>query len=367
MRRYLLILTILGIFTSCADKKEQVNRMDQVLSFDATHVDTLLCNTIEKIDFLALEATGNSDVYGVNKMVVKNDLIFMGDFHSGKIAVYGMNGKVKFVLDRKGAGPEEYLELKSFAVDEQNIYTLDNFRHVVNAYDCRTGVFKQAKKLSFVAWDMEVLDNGHFIFAFIPMDGGKPNMEQPPYKVLVTDRNLEITNRYFKYEKDECEFIGRRTYFTSMKDGVVFSSMDADTFTVFFSADSLKRVAIDFADKIPDKYRSDRKKILENGYNYISQVPFLCKNYMAFEFSVGDNLISYIYDENAGCFFSNADISSYNYLFQPIASYQNRLVSYLDNYSLYEELVETDFVRASSEIEHHLQNEGAILIFYTMR
>ena len=47
--------------------------------------------------------------------------------------------------------------------------------------------------------------------------------------------------------------------------------------------------------------------------------------------------------------------------------YKNQLVSYLDNYSLYEEVVETGFVKASPGIERHLKNEGAILVLYTMR
>lgn len=366
-RLFIVLICSLSVFTFCTDKRKQIIQVEQTLAFDAAHVDTLLCKTIKNINFLALEVTENSMIYGVNKIVIKNNLIFIGDFHSGKIVVYDMNGKIKFILNEKGVGPQEYLELKSFAVDDQNIYTLDNYRHAVNAYDCYTGVFKQSQKLSFIAWDMEVLDSNHFIFAFIPMEGVKINMRQSPYKIFVTDKNLEITHKYFKYEPDEYEFIGKLTYFTSMDDGVVFSSMDLDDFTIFFTADSLKHIAINFADNIPDKYRKDRKKILENGYNYISQTPILCKSYISFEFSVGDNLLSYIYDENTGCFLSNSEVSSYNYLFQPIARYQNCLVSYLDNYSLYEEVVETGFVRAPSAMEQHLQNEGAILIFYEMR
>lgn len=368
--KWYLFIVLAGYFyiiISCADEKVQNVCIDQTLAFDVTHVDTLLCKTVERINFLALDTAENSYVHGVDKMVIKNNLIFIGDFHTGKIVVYDMNGKVKFVLDRKGAGPQEYLELKSFAVDEQNIYTLDNLRHNVNIYDCQTGVFKQSQKLSFVAWDMEILDNDHFIFAFIPMKGGQLHYKQPPYKIFITDKDLEITNKYFKYEQDEYEFIGRTTYFTSMKSGVVFSSMNSDTYTLFSTRDSLKHIAVDFADKIPDKYRLDRNKILEGEYNFISQTPILCKDYVAFEFSVGDNLISYIYDEKVGCFFSNTYVSSYNYLFHPITSYQNQLVSYLDDYSLYKEVADTGFSKASAVIEHHLKNEGAMLIFYQMR
>lgn len=354
-------------FMSCTSKEEQSIKVAQTLAFDATHVDTLLCKVIDKIDFVALGLTENSEIYGVNKMIIKNDLIFLGDFHSGKIIVYDMNGKVKLVLNNKGEGPQEYLELKSFAVDEQNIYILDNFRHSINVYDCHTGVFKQSQKLSFVAWDMELLDNDHFIFAYIPMEGVRLNVEQPANKIFITDKNFEITRKYFKYKPDEYEFIGKNTYFTTMEDGVNFSSMDLDNFTIFYNEDSLRHIAVDFADKIPENYRKDRKKILEGGYNFIYQTPIFCKGYVTFEFSVGDNLISYVYDEVNQTFLSNAEISSYNYLFQPITSYKNQLVSYLDNYSLYEEVAETGFDKAPAEIERHLQNEGAVLMFYTMR
>lgn len=376
MKKKIYIITLilwsissLYTLTSCSNKKEQATAVDQSLFFDASQVDTLLSETIQRIDFLALEATDNSDVFGVSKMVIKNDLIFMGDYHSGRIVVYDMNGKVKYVLNAKGAGPQEYLELKSFAVDERNIYTLDNSRHTVNSYDCLTGKFKQSQKLPFIAWDMEVLDNEHFIFAFIPLEGGRPNLSQPPYKILITDRDFEITDKHLKYEQDEYEFMGNAngTYFTQTKDGIVFSSMASDSFMIFYDGDSLKQKTIDFAEKIPDEFRKDRKKILENEYNFMLQTPILCKNYMAFEISVGDNIFSYIYDENAGCFHGNAEVSSHNYLFEPITSYKNQLVSYLDNYSLYEEVVETGFAKASPEIERHLKNEGAILILYTMR
>lgn len=199
-KAYIITLILWSIsslytLTSCSNKKEQATAVDQSLFFDASQVDTLLSETIERIDFLDLEATDNSDVFGVSKMIIK----------------------------------------------------------------------------------------------------------------------------------------------------------------------------IDFADKIPDEFRKERKKILENEYNFMLQTPILCKNYMAFEISVGDNIFSYIYDENAGCFHGNAEVSSYNYLFEPITSYKDQLVSYLDNYSLYEEVVETGFAKASPEIERHLKNEGAILILYTMR
>lgn len=369
MRYYnlIILLGIICIFNACINEKVQIINADYSLDFDENQVDTTLYRTIDEINFLALEATENSDIYEVDKMVIKNELIFIGDFHAKKIVAYDMYGKVKYVLDKKGLGPQEYLELKTFTVDDQNLYTLDNYRHVINVYDCHTGMYRETRKIPFVAWDMEVLGTDQFIFTFIPLEGGVLRKEQLPYKVWVTDKNMQIKNKYFKYEEDEYEFIGKTTYFTTMQDGIVFSSMGSDDFTLFFTGDSLKNIAINFANRIPDKFRREKNKILENGYNYISQTPIVCKKYIAFEFGVKDNTLSYIYDENAKRFFTNTDIDSYNYLFQPIATYQNQLVSYVDNYSIYEELIETGFVRADTVIENYLKEEGAILIFYSMR
>lgn len=367
MRAILLIIIVvqLVLFNACKDE-DPIIEVDRTLIFDSHNIDTLLCETVKQVDFLILDISQNSDVFEVNKMIVKNDLIFIGDFHAGKIVVYDITGKLKFVIDKKGVGPQEYLELRSFTVDEQNIYTLDNYRHCMNIFDCYTGEFKGVKKLPFVVWDMEVLPDNHFIFAFVPLLGGKLNIEQPLFKIFVTDKDLQIVNKFFKYKENDYEFIGKHTYFSPIGDGVVFSSMGSDDFSFFYGADSIRRIAIDFENKIPDKYRTNLKEIEEAGYSYIAQTPMCCINYVAFEFRIGDNLISYVYAEDKESFLANPDINSFNYFLYPNASFRNKFFCYFDDYSLYKELVDTGFERANPVVEHHLLNEGAILLIYTM-
>lgn len=368
MKCNLFIIFIIQLFFLCACKEETTLIVDveKTLNFDAHNIDSLLYKRIEGVKFLALDANDESDIYEVDKMVIKNDLIFIGDFHAGKIVAYDMDGKIKFILYRKGVGPQEYLELKSFAVDDQNIYILDNFRHCMNIYDCYTGEFKSSKKMPFVAWDIEVLSDDHLIFAFVPLSGGALSKNQPLYKIFVTDKELHIINKFFKYEKEDCEFVGKTTYFTSIQNRVIFSSMASDDFTIFLGVDSIRRIAVSFENEIPSKYRTNKNKIFENSYDYIAQTPRYCADYIAFEFSVGDNLISYVYDESEDCFLANSDINSCSHFLHPVASFKNIFVSYLDNYSLYKELVDTGFERAAPKIESHLQNEGAVLVLYIM-
>lgn len=64
---------------------------------------------------------------------------------------------------------------------------------------------------------------------------------------------------------------------------------------------------------------------------------------------------------------ANSQTSAYNYLDFPIGSIQRQFVSYLDDYSYYQELVAHGFARANGAVESHLKNEGAVLLFYSMR
>lgn len=65
-----------------------------------------------------------------------------------------MNGKLCFVLDRQGRGPGEYLEVKSFTVDADNLYVLDNIGKKLLAYDPLTGEYKASREMPIVAWDV---------------------------------------------------------------------------------------------------------------------------------------------------------------------------------------------------------------------
>lgn len=368
-----ILLTSACCFVVCNSCKKNKNKeelaVSKTLFFDVNNADTLLCKAVEKIDFLALESTDESDIYNVDKMIIRNGLIYLGDFTAEKIVVYDMDGKVNFVLDEKGQGPKEYVGLKSFTVDDKSIYVLDNYRHVINTYDCYTGEYQATKNIMFVAWDFEFIADNHFIFSFIPFKNGASNREQERYKVWTTDSDFSIKRQYFPYEANESEFMGHNgVYFTPVKNGVAFSSLSSDYYTIFYPDDSLEYVKIDFANKIPDELRSETHKILEGTYNFLPSTPLFCKNYVLFEISVDDTFMDYLYNEATETFSGNAPINSYHFLLHPVTTTDIQFVSYLNDPILYKELVDSGFMRMSLEQEDHLiENEGSVLVFYTMR
>ena len=362
---YILLLSV--TLMACTSESRPVVQAEQTWSLDVEHADTLLRHAVDSIRFLALEGGEESVLYGIDKLVMKNGLIYLADFRAGKIVAYDESGRSRFVLDAKGAGPEEYLEMRSFAADDSCIYTLDNYRHSLNVYGSRDGRYKKSLKLPFVAWDMEVLPDGCFIFAYSPGRGGRPSMNQGRYRIFITGRDLKIEKSLLPYEKKTFDFVDRKTYFSSAGQGVLFASASSDDLFVFSGKNSLRRIAVSLGNGIPDRYRQDVTRIKEGGYSYFSATPIWCKNYVACVISCGDYLMDYVYDVKAGRLSGNDFNNAYKGLLTPLGCDGERLVSYLDDYSYYQELVAHGFARAGEEVESHLKNEGAVLLFYSMR
>lgn len=364
---YWSFLFILFCSACVESEKERFMQAEQVWKMNIAEADTLLPHTIDSIHFLPLFINDEGLLYGVDKLVVRNGLFYLGDFRAGKIVAFDSEGNQRFVVDEKGLGPKEYLEIKSFAVDDRFIYVIDNYRHILNAYDCQNGTFVKSMKMPFVAWDMEILPDKNFIFTYILFkEGNGPNMKQPRYKIFVTDSTLHTVRKYLEYEKEDYEFLGKKTYFSPTSEGVLFSSLGIDDLFLFCGQDSVRRIQVDFSHKIPTELRKDWEAINKGGYNFFVNTPLFCKDYVAFAAPEGEFFMYYLYQMKKGELWVNSTTNAYKMLLPPCASYQGSLISYLDDYSSYEELVEYGFERMDAEFEEHLKAEKPILVFYVL-
>ena len=334
---------------------------------DLSEADTSLRSIIKDIVFLPLEMTDESVMFRTDKIVMKNGLIYLGDFRSSKVVAFDESGRVKFVVNQKGNGPEEYLEIKSFAVDDKSIYVIDNYRHRLNLYDCTTGKYQETRVLPFVVWDIEILPDKSLIFTYIPFkEGGEPNLEQERCKIFITDSLLHIERSMFEYEKDDYEFIGKMTYFVPTRQGVVFNSMASDDLYLFCGKDSVRRIALNFARKIPLTERTDWEEIQQRGYNYLVNTPLFCGDYMFFSSTEDGMVLDYVYDIRNEHLFTNDRVNAYKGLLTPQAVSHDKVISYFDNFLYYQELVKAGFERAPSEVEEHLKGEKPVLVIYTL-
>ena len=126
-------------------------------------------------------------------------------------------------------------------------------------------------------------------------------------------------------------------------------------------------MGIEFPRPIPLGHRGDNRMIAQERYHYLADTPVCCGDYISLEISDGEYICDYLYDVRDSTLSANSQTSAYNYLDFPIGSIQRQFVSYLDDYSYYQELVAHGFTRADESVESHLKNEGAVLLFYSMR
>lgn len=109
----LLCLTFAAIIVNSC-KTENQNNLETIFC-NTEHADSTMGQYIENVSVLVLE-TGDNVIRNADKISFLNEKIYIGDFRSRRIFVFDMTGKLDFIVDRSGRGPQEYLEIKTFSL-----------------------------------------------------------------------------------------------------------------------------------------------------------------------------------------------------------------------------------------------------------
>lgn len=358
----LMVCSLYACEEGCGNK--EVNA-DLTISFPPS-VNTPILEYIDTVKYLKLEDKDEALLAYVNKMVCREDKIYLGDFSNHKIVVYDTIGRFQYVIDRQGRGSGEYLQIKSFAVDDSCLYVLDTFLPGLHVFDNRTGAYVAKKRMAFIAWDFETLSRGRMIFTFCFFKDGHLPPSQPSYRLLITDNDLNIIQRLLPFE-EEGDPIGKEVYFTSNDREVVFNWCMNDSFVILDKAnpDSLRRIRIDFGvNQIPESYRGDYDLIIGGSCNYIYETPVVDGDYIAMEVRKKDLDECYLFHVPSGRLLANpSEVSSPYMAFPDCCDTQGHFIEAIVNKEFYDEHVESGFPRADAEFEKHLEDGMALLIY----
>lgn len=149
MKDLLKYLIFLIVLTGCGDKKQQTSteitiEMDKVIAIDCDSV------TIKKLKYIPLEINSDVLIGQIDKMLVRNDRIFVADYHGSKsLFVFDMQGKFIFKINSFGRGPGEFLEFFDFNIAPSGeIYLWDVAQFKLIRYSSE-GFFLSEKRLSY--------------------------------------------------------------------------------------------------------------------------------------------------------------------------------------------------------------------------
>jgi len=340
-------------------------KVDKVIRFNDERMEAI-SKDIDSVVYLPLESNQMALYSHTSKVVFRGDKIFIGDFFLHKIIVYNNAGQYLYTLNHRGRATSEYLEMKSFCVTDHEIAIIDNATHFLKIYDVETGRFLGNKSMPFVAWDVEYLDNGEYVFAFSSLQK-RYNPNKLRYRLFFTDNDLNITKKLFPYEKDEIDPFAPMTFFSSSQKKILFHWCGVDYFSVIdrIERDSIKIVAFDFGNKeIPKEYKGDMEKINQGGYYYMGETPITNENYVAFEINNSSSSDCYLYSINDNTIKRNYESESIGMPFPLCVDEQGRFIYLLNSVDEYEMFITDGFPRASKEVEDHIRNGGSIILRY---
>ena len=91
--------------------------------------------SISEVKAIVLETNDTSLVGVISKVLIRNNHIHIFDRNNGKISIFSIDGKLLSTIDKRGAGPQEYILPIDMDVDiNGNIYIADASRRNVVVY-----------------------------------------------------------------------------------------------------------------------------------------------------------------------------------------------------------------------------------------
>ena len=167
---------------SCSPEKSAKSPVHQkdvetIHFFDTFSEKVNLSSFVDTIELIPLETTEENLIGEINRVIFKNGKYYIRSTNgmmNGKLLIFDEKGKYLWKLDRKGGGPEEYIELKDFAIMDNQDIVVTTYRKML-AYDS-IGNFLYATKLGEIC-PKEILPTSTneivefhfnpFLFAFI--------------------------------------------------------------------------------------------------------------------------------------------------------------------------------------------------------
>lgn len=319
---------------------------------------------VKNVSFVVLEEGENHVIGSIDKVRIVNNNIYVADYERNVVAAFDMYGVMLFSVNRTGRGKGEYLGIQSFTVDDKYLYVLDSFSSKIYVYDALSGYFVNDMATQVRAWDFEVLDNGGFIFAYAPMSHSVQQPKSMRYRVISTDRDQKISDRYFVYEKNEYDGFCYGNYLSIDGESIVYSSLNKDGFVLFDKLDGKLIQATDFTFNHSLDMEGRRDYIYEKVCNYTHATGHMikCGSIYIIPLNVNDSVCDY-------CFFSRENVIENGNacripIFGIVASCPPFLVANWESAGVYNSAMARGIPKAPSDIEAKIKKGYPYLVFY---
>ena len=331
---------------------------------------------IDTVKYVSLKNEKNIFSGRIDKLMSKGDTMYIFDSRISKsLSAYRKDGTFLFNVGKLGGAPGEYIELGNFTIDNQYFYCIDNAMRKILVYDINNGAFVRKLDMPIYVDDIALFDDGNFIFYSDNRSGQAA--------IHIANRDLKIIDELLHYSEDDYSSIATLSAFTESKDKIVFSCYANDTIVVFDKKSHLDpiRYVVDFGSHSLSKIDKSNRTSM-NEAKYILPPVYITDNMMIGDvnlpYPVGNDYWMYgafAYNMSTNQMYQNGKIDEIlsskipmeDKLILPIEGVaNNEIISMIDDYERYQELVKLGFPAAPKHIEQQLKEAEPLLVFYRL-
>lgn len=265
MNTKIILLLIFILNFSC--KQEKVSDISHfVINTSFTEKDRIkLSDFVESIDIIPLETNQDCLVESVGKLVKYNDFYYIASTTNviNKILIFDKNGKFIYKLDKKGSGPNEYIDIRDFdVIDNDKIVIISRSNPGIYIYDIHKDSCILHKNIDIYPNNILAKEN----YFYIMNDGTKFRRETNDL-IFKYDKQANYINSFFKVEQETLNIISNIAPLVSLslynKD-IYFNYPFCNTVYKIEDTDISTEYELDFGGKfLPINKLKGAKDILE--------------------------------------------------------------------------------------------------------
>lgn len=309
MKHIYCIIILLLFFYSCQSKSKKEYGLSQIENIATENLQAItvevedfdfekLGNFLETTSYIQLAA--EPLLTSIQEVQIKNEKIYVHDRLS-RIICYDMQGNVIYIIDAKGAGPGEYMNVNAFVVNEQNreLVIFDNFRQSLLYYNADNGAYIKMQKLEKP--DPTAMASLRGVYYYDNRyHNNYANDTTLYYSLLISKDGTRMGQRYFPHNEAESSYHFTPGQPFSYNDSVLYYCKAFDSVVYELSPEGLEALyeielpnPLPFS-KIEDK--ADEWNLMKSEYSIGLEKICRCNDLLYFQFSKDGFLQLGLYD-----------------------------------------------------------------------
>lgn len=356
MNKTLLLLLCIGLFACNRTNIHQDKNFIDYENCIKKPMDEIPPELLGEKKYVLLD-NNNPDCFlnFISKVITNNNYIFILDPNLYKIAVFDNKGKAITTIGKRGQGPEEYLSITDFSIDNTgNIYFIDGVLDELFIFD-RNFKFKERKKLPFEADILHVLDNGNILWGLCSWN----EKACKGMKTALTDEHLNIIHSAIKYDEyfDPSYMISWYKFIETEKHLIYNQPIDNNIYIFNKNGEFKEIINMDFGDaNVPDEHKIEIERNWNEFKNYclLQHYTVATENIIAGALKKHQNTMPFIYDRKNNISYEG---EGHNRTIYSVATgYNNsQWITYIENSDKNTEYPDS--------VNNHIEKEGMVLCF----